>query len=196
MGGKKIAGADEVGRGALFGPIFAAAVLMKEEDKIEGLKDSKKLSPQKRELLFSEIMKKAEDISVSFETNFTIDKMNIHKANLKVLKDSILKLKKKPDIIYVDGFYIKDLPLNHIAVIKGDEKIAVISAASIVAKVLRDRLMIYFSNLFPEYFLDKHKGYGTKKHKEAIIKYGRTIFHRESFKFGRRSKAYGSNKQK
>jgi ribonuclease HII len=192
MGGKNIAGADEAGRGSLFGPIFAAAVLMRENDFIEGVKDSKKLTPKKREILFNEIMDKAEDISVAFESNFVIDKINIHKANLNVLKNSILNLREKPDIIYVDGFYIKDLPLKHTAVIKGDEKIPVISAASIVAKVLRDRLMVMFSNLFPEYSIDKHKGYGTKKHREALIKYGKTIFHRESFNFGnKRSKTYG-----
>ncbi len=192
MGVKNIAGVDEAGRGSLFGPIFAAAVLMKENDYIDGVKDSKQLTPKKREILFDKIMNKAEDISVAFESNFVIDRINIHNANLKVLKNSILNLSKKPDIIYVDGFYIKDLPINHTAVIKGDEKIPVISAASIVAKVLRDRLMIMFSNLFPEYSIDKHKGYGTVKHKEALIKYGKTIFHRKSFNFGnKRSKTYG-----
>ncbi len=192
MGGRNIAGADEAGRGAFFGPIFAAAVLLKEDENIEGLRDSKKLTPKKREVLFYKIMEKAVDVSVSFESNFIIDKINIHNANLSVLKKAIENLRKKPDIIYVDGFYIKDLKMKHIAVIKGDEKIAAISAASIVAKVLRDKLIVMFSNFFPQYYLEKHKGYGTLKHREAIMRYGRTIFHRESFNFKNRiGKAYG-----
>ncbi len=183
MGGEQIVvGVDEVGRGALFGPIFAAAVAYKKNNIPHGVKDSKKLSAKQREKYFKLIEETAEEISVSFISNFDIDQINIQKANIECLRNAVLNLKKEFDIVYVDGYRINNLPYKQKVVIKGDEKIPVISAASIVAKVLRDRLIIDFSKYFPPFGLNKNKGYATKEHKEAIKRYGLTIFHRKSFK--------------
>ena len=177
-----VAGVDEVGRGALFGPVFAAAVVYRENRIPEGIKDSKKLTPRQRENFFEIIEKTAEDISVSFVSNFEIDEKNIQYANIKCMREAVLGLKKDFNIVYVDGYKIRDLPYEQRVIIKGDERIPVIAAASIVAKVLRDRLLIHFSRFFPEYRLYKNKGYGTREHREAVFKFGRTLFHRTSFK--------------
>jgi len=182
IGGHIIAGVDEAGRGALFGPVFAAAVAFKRRNIPMDVKDSKMLTPQKREILYSEILEKAEDISICFASNFQIDKLNIHKAGINIMRQAVLNLGNKISLVFVDGFEINNLPLNQVAVKKGDQKIPVISAASIIAKVARDKLMILFSQLFPEYNLEKHKGYGTREHIEIIKKRGETIFHRNSFK--------------
>ena len=177
-----VAGVDEVGRGALFGPIFAAAVVYKKDKIPEGIKDSKKLTPARREFFFKKIEETAEEISVSFVSNFEIDETNIQEANIKCMREAVLKLKSKFDTVYVDGYRIKGLPYKQKSIIKGDEKIPVISAASIIAKVLRDKLIVEFSKIFPTYKLKNNKGYGTKKHRDAIKKFGRTLFHRYSFK--------------
>jgi len=177
-----VAGVDEVGRGALFGPIFAAAVVYRKNKIPGGIKDSKKLTTRQREKFFEKIEKTAEDISVSFISNFEIDEKNIQYANIKCMREAVLGLRKNFNIVYVDGFRIKDLPYEQRVIIKGDEKIPVIAAASIIAKVLRDHLLVHFSKFFPEYKLYKNKGYCTREHKEAVYKFGRTLFHRLSFK--------------
>jgi len=177
-----VVGVDEVGRGALFGPIFAAAVIYKKNKIPKGIKDSKKLTPLQREKFFYLIEKTAEEISVSFVSNFEIDNTNIHQANIKCLRNAVLKLRKNFDTVYVDGYRITDLPFKQKVFIKGDEKIPVISAASIVAKVIRDKLIVSFSRHFSKYGLEKNKGYGTREHREAIKKIGLTLFHRKSFK--------------
>lgn len=177
-----IAGVDEVGRGALFGPIFAAAVVYEKSKIPKGLKDSKQLTPRQREKFFDLIENTAEDISVSFVSSFEIDKIKIQKANIQCLRDAVMKLKKNFDAVYVDGYKIEDLPYKQKVFIKGDERVPVISAASIVAKVLRDKLIVNFSDHFSSYGLHKNKGYGTKEHREAIKKFGLTPFHRKSFK--------------
>ncbi len=173
---------DEAGRGAIFGPLVVAAVVFKEGTVPRGVKDSKKLSPKKREELFLKINQTALDISISIASNFFIDETNIHYADIKAMRDAILKLKVKPDIVYIDGYSVAGTPYKIIAMKKADSKIPEVSAASIVAKVVRDHIVLKFSKFFPEYQLEFHKGYATIRHKDNIVKNGLTVFHRLSFR--------------
>jgi len=180
-GYKLVAGVDEVGRGALAGPIVAAAVILSQKTKIKGINDSKKLKPQKREELYKKITASAISWSVSLIDNKFIDKKGITKANSDVLKGAVKKLKVKPDYLLIDAVKIKCGNIPSKSVIKGDEKIRSIAAASIVAKVFRDSLMRDYHHIFPKYSFHLHKGYGTKKHFAAIKKHGLSPLHRRSF---------------
>jgi ribonuclease HII len=177
-----IAGVDEVGRGCLAGPMVAAAVILR-RDKIfiEKLNDSKKISRQKRNLIFKEIIKSCSCWSVAKVSPGVIDKISLQKANILVIKKAIKSLRIKPDIILVDALNpnMKSLIMP---IVKGDELSASIAAASIIAKVLRDRLMIKMSRIYPEYGFELHKGYGTKYHFKMLQKYGPSKIHRLSFK--------------
>lgn len=177
-----IAGVDEVGRGCLAGPMVAAAVILR-RDKIfiEKLNDSKKISRQKRNLIFGEIIKSCSCWSVAKVSPGVIDKISLQKANILVIKKAIKSLRIKPDIILVDALNpnMKSLIMP---IVKGDELSASIAAASIVAKVIRDRLMIKMSRIYPEYGFELHKGYGTKYHFRMLAKYGPSKIHRLSFK--------------
>ncbi|XMB86976.1 ribonuclease HII [Mycoplasmatota bacterium WC44] len=178
-GCKYIAGVDEVGRGPLAGPVVAAAVVLDKDYIIEGLNDSKKLSEKKREFLFDEIEKYAIEIKYTFIWPFEIDKINILEASKKAMRLSIDALSKY-DHILIDA--VKLNYENSTSIIKGDTLSASIAAASIVAKVIRDRYMVELSKKHPEYGFDKHKGYGTKKHIEALNEYGvLEEIHRKSF---------------
>ena len=177
-----IAGVDEVGRGSLAGPIVAAAVIL-QRDKIfiEKLNDSKKISKQKRNLIFRKIIKNCSCWSVAKVSPGVIDKISLQKANILVIKKAIKNLRIKPDIILVDALNPKMKP-HIMPIVKGDELSASIAAASIIAKVIRDRLMIKMSRIYPEYGFELHKGYGTKKHLKMLQKYGPSKIHRLSFK--------------
>ena len=179
-----IAGVDEVGCGPLAGPVVAAAVILPLNCQIKGLDDSKKLLPRKREELCHEIKSKALAISVSRVSHRIIDKINIHQANLLALKIAVEKLAIQPDYILIDGArnYI-DLSIPQRSFNYGDAKCASIAAASIIAKVTRDRLMLQYHQKYPRYKFDRHKGYGTKLHIAMIVKYGRCPIHRKSFVF-------------
>ena len=180
MKNKLICGIDEVGRGPLAGPVVSAAVILPEGHNIEGLRDSKKLSQKKRKELFEEITYIA-DIGVGIVSSKEIDRINILQATYVSMKKAYYQLKKVPDKILVDGFAIPSKRIKSEGIIKGDEKVQEISAASIVAKVIRDEFMILVDPVFPKFEFYKNKGYGTKLHLEALKKYRPSLIHRISF---------------
>ena len=178
---KYIIGADEVGRGSFAGPICAAAVKIKYSHLalLTNVKDSKKLSAKKREEIFSMVEENNIEYSFNESSNTFIDQFGIKNANEKVLTDSISDIYTGNEIVYVDHFKINDF--KSISVVRGEDNCRAIALASIIAKVLRDNLMIKFSEKYPEYSFEKNKGYGTKDHREAISKYGLSNIHRKSF---------------
>lgn len=177
----KIAGVDEAGRGPLAGPVVACACILDKE--ITGLYDSKILSKKKREELY-EIIVRNGDYAIGIVENNVIDEINILKASLLAMKNAVLSLKNIPSLILVDGLYeIPFLPYKQKAIIKGDQKEPIISAASIIAKVERDRIMEDYDKLFPLYGFAKHKGYPTREHILAIKKYGHSEIHRKTFSY-------------
>ena len=181
-GNQNIAGVDEVGRGSLIGPVYASAVILKKNCDVKKLKDSKKLTNKEREIL-NKYIKKNSYWSIGSASKEEIEKLNILNASLLAMKRAIKKLKKKPRLVLVDGNKIpvmKNYNLKY--VIKGDQKIPQISAASIVAKVSRDSLMKKISKNFLKYQWNKNCGYGTKVHIQAIRKFGITKHHRRTFK--------------
>ena len=176
---KLVAGVDEVGRGCLAGPVIAAAVILK--NKIPGLKDSKKLSKKKREELSLIIMQNSY-FSFGSSSPKEIDEINILQASLLAMKRAILNLSVEPGKILIDGIHKPDLNTDTQTIISGDSYIDEISAASIIAKVYRDNLMMQFDKEYPNFYFSSHMGYGTKMHKAAIKKYGITPIHRKTFK--------------
>lgn len=180
-GYKAVCGVDEAGRGPLAGPVCAAAVILPENTIIEGVNDSKKLSEKKREALFDVIKEKALSYSIAFATVEEIEELNILNATMLAMKRAVEGLDVKADYAMIDGNRLPDLEIPCEFVIKGDAKSMSIAAASILAKVSRDRLLYEYAEEFPEYQFDKHKGYGTKVHTEALLKYGPCKYHRKSF---------------
>ena len=182
QGKNYICGVDEAGRGPLAGPVCAAAVILPEDCVIEGLNDSKKLSEKKREALYDIIIEKAISYSIAFGTLEEIEEYNILEATYIAMNRAIDGLDIKPDHALIDGNRVPTgikVPCD--TVVKGDSKSFSIAAASILAKVTRDRLLLQYDELYPEYNFKKHKGYGTKEHYEAINKYGVCKIHRLSF---------------
>ncbi|WP_370278617.1 ribonuclease HII [Pontibacterium sp.] len=177
-----IAGVDEVGRGPLVGNVVTAAVILNPAKPIEGLADSKKLSEKKRELLYDEIVEKALAWCVASATPAEIDELNILHATMLAMQRAVLGLSVQPEYVYVDGNRCPELPYPSEPVVKGDSKIKEISAASILAKVVRDREMKALDARFPEYGFAKHKGYPTSAHFEALKKHGPLAEHRRSFR--------------
>ena len=177
-----IAGVDEVGRGSLIGPVYAAAVILKNSIDKKKLKDSKKLSKAKRENL-EKYIKKNSYWAIASASLIEIEKLNILNASLLAMKRAIQKLKKKPTLVLIDGNKLPEMKNYQLkSIIKGDQKISEISAASIIAKVSRDRLITNLSKKFKKYSWSKNAGYGTRDHIDAIKKYGVTKLHRKSFK--------------
>ena len=177
-----ICGVDEAGRGPLAGPVCCAAVILNPDDIIDGVMDSKKISEKKRDFLYDEIIKRAVDYKIIFVDERKIDEINILNATMLGMNLAISGLKNKPNLALIDGNKCpEDCEINCISVVKGDFKSASIAAASILAKVTRDRYMKELAIKYPDYALDKHKGYGTKLHYEMIAKYGIQSFHRKSF---------------
>ena len=179
-GFKFVCGVDEAGRGPLAGPVCAAAVILNEE--IEGLNDSKKLSEKKREALFDEIKEKSVSFSIAFASVEEIEECNILNATYLAMNRAIEGLNIKADFALIDGNRVPTgITVPCETVVKGDAKSCSVAAASILAKVTRDRLMLEEDKKYPEYNFKKHKGYGTKEHTDAILKYGMSPIHRPSF---------------
>ncbi len=176
-----VCGIDEAGCGPLAGPVYAAAVILEPDDPIEGVNDSKKLSPKKREELFDEIVRRARAFSIAFADEKEIDSINILQARLLAMRRAVEGLEIKPDYALVDGNRDPGLSIPTSLIIKGDSLSASIAAASILAKVERDRVMTEAAEKYPEYQFDKHKGYPTALHYELIRKYGPCPIHRVSF---------------
>ena len=176
-----VCGCDEAGRGPLAGDVFAAAVVFDKDTVIEGINDSKKLTAKKREKLFDEIIEKALDFSIQCATVAEIEEINILNCAMLAMKRSVEAMKIKPNVCLIDGNKTPDLECDAIAVIKGDAQSQAIAAASILAKVARDRYMLQMAEKYPEWQFEKHKGYGTKLHYQMIDKYGESPIHRPSF---------------
>jgi ribonuclease HII len=181
-GFENICGVDEAGRGPIAGPVIASAVILEENSKIDGINDSKKLNANKRKKLFEKILLLAKDYSISSASVEEIDKFNILNATLLAMKRAVESLKLKPDIVLIDGNASPKLKFKTKTIIKGDSLSTSIAAASILAKVYRDNLMIKADALYPIYKFSKHKGYGTKLHRNILKKHGTCPIHRKSFK--------------
>lgn len=180
-GVERICGVDEAGRGPLAGPVCAAAVILPRGLEIEGLNDSKKLSEKKRDKLFDAICAEAVSYGIAFASVEEIEQVNILKAAMLAMNRAIEKLSVKPTLALIDGNRDSAINMPSRCVVKGDAKCADIAAASILAKVTRDRYMLEMAEKYPEYHFEKHKGYGTKLHYEALREYGPCEIHRPSF---------------
>ncbi len=176
-----ICGVDEAGRGPLAGPVCAAAVILKEDTEIDGLNDSKKLTERKREQLFDVIKEKAVAYSVAFASVEEIEELNILGATFLAMKRAVEGLNVPADFAIIDGNRLPSLEIAAKPVVKGDMHSMSVAAASVLAKVTRDRLLLEYDKEYPEYKFSAHKGYGTKAHYEAIREYGITPIHRKSF---------------
>lgn len=176
-----VCGIDEVGRGPLAGPVVAGAVILPKDSKILYLNDSKQLSEKKREELFDIIMEEAVSVGLGFNTPERIDEINILNATYEAMREAVSKLSVTPDVLLNDAVTIPGIAIKQVPIIKGDAKSVSIAAASIVAKVTRDRLMVEYDAIYPEYNFKSNKGYGSSEHIEALKKYGKTPIHRNSF---------------
>jgi ribonuclease HII len=178
----RVAGCDEVGRGCLAGPVVAGAVILDPDRHIPGLSDSKMITALERERLYAIITRKAIAWSVAAVQPTEIDELNIHRASLEAMRRAVMAIAPLPDMILVDAFRIPDLHVAQRGVPKGDRKCSAIAAASIVAKVTRDREMLTHHASDPRYGYDHHKGYATAEHLAAVARYGYSALHRRSFK--------------
>ncbi len=176
-----VAGVDEAGRGALAGPVVAGAVILPSDCSIEGLADSKKLSRQTRQQLAAQIKRHCISWSVAVGSVEEINRVNILQSTLLTMKKAIESLDVEPHQALVDGNQLPDLAMPATAIIKGDEQVPVISAASILAKVARDQIMFDLAKVYPQYGLEQHVGYGTRQHTDAIYQYGVLPVHRSGF---------------
>ena len=180
-GYKAVCGVDEAGRGPLAGPVCAAAVILPRGKVIEGVNDSKKLTEKKREALFEVIKAEAESYSVAYASVQEIEEMNILNATMLAMKRAVEGLGVKPDYAMIDGNRLPDLSIDSEFIVKGDARSMSIACASILAKVSRDRLLYEYAKEYPQYHFEKHKGYGTKLHVEALKEFGPCPYHRMSF---------------
>ncbi len=178
-----VAGIDEAGRGPLAGPVVSSAVILDSKEPILGLTDSKKLSLKERERLFDIILAKAVAVGLGIVSNTIIDRLNIHQATFLAMRRAVLDLEKQPEYLLIDGSYtIPDINIQQKAIVSGDLKVNSISAASIIAKVTRDRIMDELHNSYPKYNFLSNKGYGTKEHIDVIKESGPCPYHRFSYK--------------
>ena len=176
-----VCGIDEVGRGPLAGPVVAAAVILPEDFDVLGVNDSKKLSEKRREELFVKIKEKAIAWAIGMADSRTIDRINILQATKQAMAEAVSCLPVKPDHLLIDAVRLEEVDLPQTSIVKGDEKSISVAAASILAKVTRDRMMVEYANEFPGYAFEKNKGYGTKAHYEGIEAHGICPIHRRTF---------------
>lgn len=176
-----ICGIDEVGRGPFAGPVLAAAVILPKDARIMYINDSKKLSEKRREELYDVIMEQAVAVGTGMVSPERIDEINILQATYEAMRDALSELNVKPDVILVDAVHIPEVEIPQISIVKGDAKSQSIAAASIIAKVTRDRMMKEYALLMPEYHFEKNKGYGTREHIDALKEFGPSPIHRRSF---------------
>ena len=177
-----VAGVDEVGRGCLAGPVVAAAVVLHPDRHVAGVSDSKAVPAEEREVLYEQITRCAVAWAVAGADPIEIDRINIHQASLRAMQRAILALAPLPDIVLVDAFRVPDLPMAQRGVVHGDRRCSAIAAASIIAKVTRDRQMRDLHLRDPRYGFDRHKGYATADHLDAVARYGYSDVHRRSFR--------------
>lgn len=182
QGFRLIAGVDEAGRGALAGPLVAAAVILPTAFDLEGVNDSKALTANQREEAYRRIVREAVAVSVCRCMPSRIDRVGLHRSNLWLLRRCVTTLRVEPEYVLTDGFPVRRLPVPALSIKKGDAVTASVAAASIVAKVTRDRMMDRYHRRFPAYGFDRNRGYGTPEHREAIARLGPTPIHRRSFK--------------
>ena len=178
----RVAGVDEAGRGALAGPVVAAAVVLAEGTQIPDLTDSKKLSPSTRNRLFDQIQTSALTVGIGQASHLEIDRLNILQATMLAMQRAVVATNPAPDYALIDGDCLPEISMPGESIIKGDTLCHSISAASVVAKVFRDRLMCELDSRFPNYGFRQHKGYGTQKHRQAIATFGVSSCHRQTFK--------------
>ena len=181
-GYKRIAGIDEAGRGALAGPVIAAAVILPINCGIKGLRDSKQLSPKQRAYLFDEIHDVAVSVGIGAADHRVIDRLNVLQATLLAMREAVEKLAPSPDYVLVDGLDLPEVGIAGEAIPKGDSRSYSIAAASIIAKITRDRLMVELDPIYPNYGFSQHKGYPTSQHRQAIAQFGTSEIHRRTFK--------------
>jgi ribonuclease HII len=191
LGFSRVVGVDEVGRGSLAGPVVVAAVVLHPERRIPGVRDSKLLTPAARERLYGEILERAVCWTIASASPDEVDALNVHQASLLAMRRAVNDLAPLPDFVLVDGFRIPGLYLPQRRVIGGDRRCAAIAAASIVAKVTRDRQMRELHTHDPRYGFDRHKGYATAQHLEAVARFGYSSVHRRSFRVASRFDTIG-----
>ena len=181
LGFGRVAGADEVGRGCLAGPVVAAAVVLDPRRRLSGLRDSKLLSAKQRERLYADIVDSA-SWAVAQASPKDVDRLNVHRASLDAMRRALMALVPHPDFALVDGFYVPELVIPQRGIVGGDCRCAAIAAASVVAKVTRDRAMVELHRRDPRYGFDRHKGYATQVHLRAVARFGYSDAHRRSFR--------------
>ena len=185
---RRVAGVDEAGRGPLAGPVVAAAVVFVDGETIPGVGDSKRLTASRRSRLSSRIRRTAVDWAIGAATAREVDRLNIHNASLLAMRRAVLGLRERIDYVYIDGKFYPDIPNPGESVIRGDQNIPVVSAASILAKVSRDRQMVWLDRIYPQYGFSRHKGYPTRFHRLALETLGPTPEHRMSYAWVDKSK--------
>lgn len=176
-----VAGIDEAGRGPLAGPVVAAAVILPKDIFLPFLNDSKKVTEKRRDVLFDEIKQNAIAYGIGIASNTLIDEINILQATYEAMREAINELEKTPDVLLVDAVHIPDINIKQVGIVKGDAKSVNIAAASILAKVTRDRIMVEYDKIYPEYGFASNKGYGTATHIAALKEVGPCAIHRKSF---------------
>lgn len=180
-GYRAVAGLDEAGKGAWAGPVVSAAVILPEKTKLPGLDDSKRLSAKQRFVLYELILEQAIAWGVGMRDAFDIDEIGLAEAHRQSMQEAVDALTPRPELLLVDGIHIRQLGVRAECIIKGDQKVRCIAAASIIAKVTRDRLMMEIADQFPQYGFDEHKGYGTEQHQKALLAHGVCSLHRLSY---------------